>query len=170
MGTALLKVGLGETCFSAIGNHIGCTGSGLFNVSYPEKRLGDQRVLGHRSMGFSQQFWGESRRQFPGIPNFDAIGKNKNLDKSVGAVIPVGNRIDDGLGDDRTWDFELNRGLSACRSRTHAAVHLTQNKLHRLIDHFKQPSLIRLLRCDGFALFSESGVKSSFDSCSVFLA
>jgi len=153
MGTVLLEVGFGETCFSAIGNHIGCVGSGLLDIFYPEKRLGDQRVLGHRAMGLPQQFRGKPRRQFPGIPHLDTIGKDKNLDKSVVAVIPVGNCIDNGFGNDGARDFELNRGLCACRAGAHASVDLTQNKFHRLIDYFKQPSLIGLLGCDGFALF-----------------
>ncbi len=58
-------------------------------------------------MGLAQQGRGEPGRQLTGVPHFDAISKDNNLDKSVVAVIPVGNRIDDGLSDDRAGNLEL---------------------------------------------------------------
>jgi hypothetical protein len=111
-------------------------------------------------MGLSQQFRGESGRQFTGIPYSDAIGKDNDLDKSVVAAIPVRNRIDDGLSDDRAGNLELNRGLRAGCARTHAAVDLAQDELHRLIDHFEHPPFVRLLGCDGFAFFRSMKMKA----------
>ena len=56
--------------------------------------------------------------------------------------------------------------LGACRARTHATIDLAQDELHRLIDQFKQPSLIRLLGCDGLALFRTMEMKA-MDLCIV---
>ena len=124
MGTALLKVRLRKARLPAIGNHIRCAGSGFLHVFNPEQRFGDQRVARYGAMGFTQQFRGKPGRQFTGIPHLDAVGKDNDLDKSVVAVISVGNRIDDGLGDDRAGNLKRNGGLGACRARTYAAVDL----------------------------------------------
>ena len=105
------------------------------------------------AMGLPQQFRSKSGRQFPGIPHLDAIGKDNNLYKSVIAVIPVSNCINDGFSNDWPGNLELNGCLRACCAGTHAAIDFTQNELHRLIDHFEQSSLIRLLGCNGLALF-----------------
>ncbi len=92
-------------------------------------------------------------RQLPRIPHLHPVGKDDDLDKSVAVVIPVGNRIDDGFGNDWAGDFELNRNLGAHRAGTHASVNLAQDELHCLINDFKQSSFIGLLGCNGFVLF-----------------
>ncbi len=82
------------------------------------------------------------------------------------AVIPVGYRIDDSLSDDRAKNFERNGGLSAGCPCTHVAVDLVQHELHRLIYHFEQPSLIRLLGRDGLSFFRPMEIKA-MDLCIV---
>jgi len=72
----------------------------------------------------------------------------------------MGNRIDNGLQDNRTGDFEGNRGLDTFGTGADMAVDFAQNKLHSLIDDLNQSSLIGLLGCDGFLLLGSMEMKA----------
>ena len=142
------EVWLGQAGFKAIGDHVGRAGSGLLSILHPKERFGNQGIARDGAVGLSQQFGSKAGRQLAGIPDFDAIGKDDDLDKPVVAVVSVSNGID-------IAPAMTGRGISnstgACVliARVHTTVEFAKDKLNGLINNLKQPPLIRLLRGDG---------------------
>ena len=81
------EVWLGQAGFKAIGDPVGCAGSGLLNILHPKERFGNRGIARDGAVGLSQQFGSQAGWQLSGIPDSDAIGKNDDLDKSVVAVV-----------------------------------------------------------------------------------
>ena len=113
-------------------------------------------------MGFPQKFWRQSGRKLSRIPYLNAVGKHNNLDKAVIPVVLVGNRIDNGLGDNRPGNLESYRRLHVFCPCPNTAVNFAENEFDGLVDDFKQPAGIGLLRCNGFSFFRSMKMKSVY--------
>ena len=70
------EAGFRESGVEAVGDHVRGAGSGFLGILHPEQRFGDQRVSWNGPVGKSEEFRSKSRRQFPWVPHFYAVGKN----------------------------------------------------------------------------------------------
>ena len=157
---ALPEVGLGQAGFKAIGDHIGRAGSGLLDILHTKEWFGNQGIARDGSVGLSQQFGSQAGRQLSGIPDFDAIRKDDDLDKSVVAVVSVSDGIDNRLSNGRAGNLELDRGLCALCSCANTTVEFSEDKLNGLVNHLEQSSIIRLLGGDGLLFLCSMEMKT----------
>ena len=142
------KIGLGAQF-----EHVEDAAASLFGVVSQEHRLGYEGIAGNGGVGQAQFAYRQSRREFAGIPNFEPVGKEHNLDAGVAGVVTVGDGIDDGFGDGQVGQFVSDWGLIALRAGANRPVDLGHDKIHRLIDKFKDGAFVNLIGRDGFENF-----------------
>jgi hypothetical protein len=132
-------------------NHVQRAGARFFNVAGQEQGLGNARAAGDGCVRAAQVVHGELRRQFAGVPDFEPVGKQHDLNGGVGGVVAVGHSVDDGFGHGFAGQLIAHRGLRPCGSCAHGAGYFGQAEVQRLIDQLKHRAFVDLVRGDGLA-------------------
>lgn len=60
-----------------------------------------------RGVGAAQFFKGQGRRQGAGVPNFETILEEHDLDAGITGVVAVNDGVDDGLGDNFLEEYQV---------------------------------------------------------------
>ena len=108
---ALAELRSGQAVGFAEGNHVDRPGAGLFDVAGKKERFGNERVMRDRGVGMAKGFRSQGRGELAGIPNFQTVREEDDLDGGVGGVVAVGDGVDDGFCDSLARQFVLDWGL-----------------------------------------------------------
>ena len=118
-----------------------------------KERLGKERVGGDGGVGAGQAVQAQRWTQLAGVPDLQPVGKKHHLDAGIAGVVAVGNGIDQGLGHHRLGDLVAHRRLRSLFPRTHRAIELGHDKIHRLIGQLKDRTLVDVIGGDRLAQF-----------------
>ncbi len=86
-----------------------------------------------------------------GVPDFQAVGKEHDLDRCVAGVIPMSHGIDNSLGHDIAGDFVSDRRPWPLGASADPGGKLRHDEINRLIHQFEDRSLVDLIGRDRFA-------------------
>ena len=96
-------------------------------------------------------FQGERGRQCAGVPDFQPVRKEHDLDAGVAGVVAVGDGVDDGFADNFRRNFIFDRSLGGEGTSADGEVDFGQDKVHGLIHQFESSAFVDLMRRDGLA-------------------
>ena len=139
------KLWFGKSSVSALPNHVASTGAHALDILGQVERFGEQGIAGDGTMGMAEFVEGERGREGAGVPDFEAVGKQHDLNAAVAVVITVSNGVDDGLGHYFARNFVFDRGLRAMFAGADAEVDFGHHKINRLVDQFKGGAFINLM-------------------------
>lgn len=144
---------LGQTRSNTLPNHVAGAGAHALDVFGQVERLGEERVAGNRAMGLAQVLKGERLGKRAGIPDFEPVCEEHDLNAAVAVVVAVGNGVDNGFGNDIPRDLVGDRGLRALLAGADADIDLGHDEVDGLIDEFKGGALVNLIGGNGFGHF-----------------
>ena len=101
----------------------------------------------------AQFFEGQRGRQGTGIPNFQAVLEEHDLNAGVAGVVTVHDGVDDGLGDNFLRDFVFRRRLGAVLAGADPEIDFGEHEILGLVHEIEDRAFVHLIGRDGLGHF-----------------
>ena len=151
--TFLAEFRCGQASLFSTGDHVEDTAAGFFGVAGQKHRVSNERVARNGSVRRTQRLGCEWRRKFSGIPDFETVGKKRDLHTGVAGVVAMGDGVGDGLGNGLAGEFVFDRCLWSKGARADGAGNFRHDKVNGLIHEFEDGAFVNLVRRNGLADF-----------------
>lgn len=100
-------------------------------------------------LGTAQVGKRESLGEGAGIPHFEAVGEEHNLDAAIAVVVAVGDCVDNSLSNDISGNLVFHWSLRALLAGAYTDVDLGHDEIDGLIDEFEGGALVNLVGWNG---------------------
>ena len=102
----------------------------------------------------AQCLWSQGRRQGTGIPNFQPVFEEHDLDAGVAGVVAMHDGVDDGFGDDLLGDFVFRGNPCAFFPCSDPKIDLGEDEILGLIDEIEDRAFVNLVGRNGLCHFT----------------
>ena len=131
-----------------MGDHVAGAGTHAVDVFGKVEGLCEERIAGNGAVGTAKVIKGERGWEGSGVPDFEPVGEEHDLDAAVAVVVAVGDGVDDGLGHNVARDFVFDWRLCALFAGADADVDLGHDKVDGLVDELEGGALVNLVGGD----------------------